>query len=221
MRAERVELAEIVPDVVPFVGQLAYLQLDAFESLSLLIAQVADLDAKRVIARAAGLALGKHELLCEELRRLGADPDRAMLPFVGEIENFRELTAAATWEEGLLGAHVGMGILDDFFLRLSAGLPDDVSAPVARILAGDDGREGVVRVLEGAIAGDQELASRLALWGRRLVGDVLLVARSALSQSAAELVGNRPLSEEARIEPVVTDIIAAHTRRMDALGLTA
>jgi hypothetical protein len=28
-------------------------------------------------------------------------------------------------------------------------------------------------------------------------------------------------SDEARIEPVFTELIAAHTRRMDALGLTA
>jgi len=216
-----VELAEIVPDAVAFLGQLAYLQLDAFESFSLLVTQVSDLEAKRVLARSAGLALGKHEALCEELERLGADPHDAMSEFVGEIEAFRELTIAPTWEEGLLGVHVSMGILDDFFLRLSAGLPDDVSTSVARVLGGDDGREGTVRVLQKAIEDDPQVSSRLALWGRRMVGDVLLVARSALSRSAAELVGNRPLSDEARIEPVVTDIIAAHTRRMDALGLTA
>lgn len=215
------ELAEIVPDVVTFLGQLAYLQLDAFEAFSQLVARVADLDAKRVVARAAGLALAKHEALCEEVRRAGADPSEAMRPFIEPIENFRELTAAPQWQEGLLGSHVSMGILDDFFLRLSAGLPDEVTARVAGILGSDDGREGTVLLLQQAIADDPELASRLALWGRRMVGDVLLVARSALSQSVAELVGNRPLSDEARIEPVVTEIIAAHTRRMDALGLTA
>jgi LPS sulfotransferase NodH len=53
------------------------------------------------------------------------------------------------------------------------------------------------------------------MWGRRLVGDTVLVARSALHGS-----GNAT-SDERRIEPVFTDVIAAHTRRMDALGLTA
>jgi hypothetical protein len=53
------------------------------------------------------------------------------------------------------------------------------------------------------------------MWGRRLVGDTLLVARSAL-----HLSGNR-ITDEERIEPIVTELIAAHTRRMDALGLTA
>jgi hypothetical protein len=47
------------------------------------------------------------------------------------------------------------------------------------------------------------------------VGDTQLVARSALLGS-----GNQADDEE-RIEPVFTDLIAAHTRRMDGLGLTA
>ena len=54
------------------------------------------------------------------------------------------------------------------------------------------------------------------MWGRRLVGDTLLVARSALRESKAH--GSR---DEERIEPVFTELIAAHTRRMDRLGLTA
>ena len=53
------------------------------------------------------------------------------------------------------------------------------------------------------------------MWGRRLVGDTLLIARSSLAN-----VGHSR-RDEARLEPVFTELIAAHTRRMDALGLTA
>ncbi len=52
------------------------------------------------------------------------------------------------------------------------------------------------------------------MWGRRLVGDTMLVARSSLA------IGREAPGED-RIEPVFTELIAAHTRRMDALGLTA
>jgi hypothetical protein len=48
-----------------------------------------------------------------------------------------------------------------------------------------------------------------------LVGDTILVARSALAAAPSSA------NDEARIEPVFTELIAAHTRRMDALGLTA
>jgi LPS sulfotransferase NodH len=83
------------------------------------------------------------------------------------------------------------------------------------LLGLDSGQDAVVRILRDAIAADPPLASRLAMWGRRLVGDTLLVARSVLHHS------NNLDSDEQRIEPIFTELIAAHTRRMDALGLTA
>jgi LPS sulfotransferase NodH len=78
-----------------------------------------------------------------------------------------------------------------------------------------NGEELLAAELLAAIDANPRLAARLAMWGRRLVGDTMLVARSALKTSA-----NHD-SDEARIEPVFTELIAAHTRRMDALGLTA
>jgi hypothetical protein len=47
------------------------------------------------------------------------------------------------------------------------------------------------------------------------VGDVLLLARSALD------LPEDTAPDDERLEPVLTELIAAHTRRMDDLGLTA
>jgi hypothetical protein len=52
------------------------------------------------------------------------------------------------------------------------------------------------------------------MWGRRLLGDTMLVARSSLA------IAERADGEE-RVEPIFTEMIAAHQRRMDALGLTS
>lgn len=73
----------------------------------------------------------------------------------------------------------------------------------------------IERELSEAIATQPGLDDRLALWGRSLVGDTLLIARSALRAAEA----NGALGTD--VEPVFTELIAAHTRRMDALGLTA
>jgi len=53
------------------------------------------------------------------------------------------------------------------------------------------------------------------MWGRRLVGDTLLVARAALRP------GPLDAEDEATVEPVFTELMAAHSRRMEALGLAA
>jgi hypothetical protein len=217
--AERVDLGEIAPELVPYLAQAAYLQLEAFQTLSQIVSQLSELAAKQHVGNAAGLALAKHQGLVAELRRHGADPAEAMLPFAATIDRFRIVAAGADWQENLLGVYVTAGLLDDFFIRLAAGLPGDVGPRAAQLLGADSGAAMTVQILGAELAADPRLASRLALWGRRLVGDTLLVARSALHlASGATPEGQR---DEQRVEPVFTEIIAAHTRRMDALGLTA
>ena len=65
------------------------------------------------------------------------------------------------------------------------------------------------------IESDPEWRSLLARWGRRLVGDTLLVARSALRPGRLEV------ADEKKVEPVFTELMGAHARRMDAMGLAA
>ena len=85
-----------------------------------------------------------------------------------------------------------------------------------RAILDEEGASVVLQTeLQAAIAADPRLADRLALWGRSLVGDTLLIARSALRASEA------PGRAGDDVEPVFTELIADHTRRMDALGLTA
>ncbi len=204
-----------MPDLLPYLGQAAYLQLEAFQTLARVVGEVDDLAAKEKIAAAAGASLSKHQGVAAEIRRRGDDPAEVMRRFADEIDGFSALTTGADWQETLLAVRVTSGLLDDFFIRLAVGLPGDVGPRIAQLLGSDGGQDGIVDVLRDAIAVDERLASRLALWGRRLVGDTLLVARSAL-----HLSGNAVTDDE-RIEPIFTELIAAHTRRMDALGLTA
>jgi hypothetical protein len=211
----RIDFTEIVPDPVPFLGQAAYIQLEFFESLAKAVATAPDLVSKEGLSSAAGIALRKHHELIAELRRLGAEPAEVMAPFAPATDRFRLATLGADWHELLLGIHITSGMLDDYFARLADGLPAELGTRVRGIL-GESGAAVVIeQELAAAIAADETLDDRLALWGRRLVGDTLLIARSALRASeTGDALG-------ADVEPVFTELIAAHTRRMDALGLTA
>ena len=211
----KVDFTELVPEPVPFLGQAAYIQLEFFESLARSVATAPTLSAKEGLSRAAGGALRQHHALIAELRRLGAEPVEVMAPFAPAAERFRQASAGADWYELLLGIHVTSGMLDDYFSRLAEGLPGELATRVRAILAEDEASAGVLHdELFAAIEAEPGLADRLALWGRSLVGDTLLIARSALRASDSRDRG-------ADVEPVFTELIAAHTRRMDALGLTA
>jgi hypothetical protein len=212
---ERVSLEEFTPDLLAYLGQVAYLQLAVFETLSRAVGTSHDLRGKEAVSTAAGIALNRHQAIAAEIKRHGDDPATVMKPVAASIDRFTRLVAGADWYETLVSAIITAGLLDDFFVRLASGLPADYRDRVRMILESGDGRQGIVDAVKRGIADDPALGSRLAMWGRRLVGDTFLVARSAMIASADAS------SAEARLEPVFAELIAAHTRRMDSMGLTA
>lgn len=200
------------PDPVAVIAQAAYLQLGQFEALSRAASAAPDLPAKEALSSAAGIALAKHRDLVKALERRGVDPTAAMDAFRAATDAFFELAAGADWYEALASIYLTSGLLDDFFARLAAGVED--GGPVlSAIISRNATAPAIVGLLTDGIAAEPRLASRLAVWGRRLVGDTLLVARSALPPTER--------TAEHRIEPVLTELMAEHTRRMDRLGLTA
>lgn len=211
----RVALGELTPDLTSYLGRAAYLQLSIFETVTLAISLAPSTRGKNALIHVAAVSLAKYDGLVNELTRTGHDPSATMEPFRREIDIFHRLTLGADWYETLVASYVIAGLLDDFFVRLAGGLPDDQAKRIATMLTPEAGSEYIVEELRVAIEANPQLASRLAMWGRRLVGDTLLIARSALA------VPENTAPDEARLEPVFTELIAAHTRRMDALGLTA
>lgn len=210
----RVDFAELAPDVDTFLGQAAYLQLGYFETLSELIALTPELSQKESLSLAAGAALIKHRELVALIRERGDDPLDLMLPFREPLDAFRRATHGARPLETMLSVQITAGMLDDFYLALSASY-GATGQRAAAVLQTDDDREALVSIVQDAIEADPEWRSLLALWGRRLVGDTLLIARAALrSQSLDE-------AEERMVDPVFTDLLAAHSRRMAQLGLDA
>jgi len=213
--ARKVDLAELTPPLLHFLGQASYLQLTIFENLSRAVANAPTTDAKASLSRVAALSLEKHHALTAQIERHGNPPGAVMEPFTANIDVFQRSTMGSDWYETLMACYLTAGFLDDFYVRLAAGLPGDYAARVTAALTADSGADRMADEIRRGIEANPRLASRLAMWGRRLVGDTMLVARAGIASSA-----NHD-SDEARIEPVFTELIAAHTRRMDSLGLTA
>lgn len=210
----RVELADLTPPRDAYLGRLGYLTLVLFENIGRAVATAPTTASKTHLSRAAAEVLTVHEGLVVEMTRAGIDPVAAMDPFRAELDDFQRRTQGSDWHEILVTCYLTAGFLTDFFEGLAAGLPDALSDRVSALLDASAGEKLLVDELRAAIDSTPRLASRLAMWGRRLVGDTMLIARSSLA------IGREAPGED-RIEPVFTELIAAHTRRMDALGLTA
>lgn len=218
-RIERVGLGDLRPEPVALLGQAAYLQLAWFETATAIAGRASDLADRETLTRIAAVILQKHHDLIDLITERGAVAADAMRPFTTDVERYRRRLGDTGWHESVLTLHLATGLLDDFFARLAATMPEQ-GARVAAILDREIGHEALVALLRDAIAGDRRLTSRLALWGRRLVGDTLLLARAAVATTRTA-DGRPTTTDDVRVEPVLTELIAAHTRRMDELGLTA
>lgn len=210
----RVLLEELSPERDAFLGQLACLQLSQLEAASQAVATAPSLEAKLRLAPVVRIVSSALE---GTVRLLGAtnDPLEAMRSLYPQVEEFHRVTAGEDWYELVLSLHVTTGLLADFYSAFAGGLSPIDRDRVRALLRLDDAQTILHAELERAIAQNPRLASRLALWGRRLVGDTLLQMYRAMGDAAKHGASGE------RIEPVVTEIVGNHTRRMDALGLTA
>jgi len=212
--------------VVDLLGVIAYGEISAFERLAEDSKLAPTLQDKLELAEMASTELGKVALLRTRIAELGADPFVAMAPFRGAIDLFHAHTAPSDWYEGLVKAYVGDGLANDFYREIAAYLdPDTRDLVVSSVDTAGNSAFVVDRVRE-AIVADHRLGGRLALWGRRLMGEALIQAqRVAADRDAltALLAGgvDRPGLDLASIGRMFTRLTERHTERMADLGLAS
>ncbi|HWS57905.1 MAG TPA: ferritin-like fold-containing protein [Actinotalea sp.] len=206
-------------DALPLLGMLAYSELAAFTRLAADSSLAPTLSERLALARLARTALDSLDDVVARVTELGGDVHPVMAPFAGVLLEFDRRTQPSTWWERLLKAYVGYGVADDFTLMISAAV-DPVTRAVVEDALADDGLAAlVVDTLAAAAVQDATLASRLALWGRRLVGESLGVVQSVLAVHPEIVVlVDRAIPEgQPRLFALLT---AEHSRRMQRLGLT-
>ena len=212
--------------VVDLLGALTYGELTGFSRMGADSDLAPTLTAKAELARLAVTRFGHFERLRRRLVELGVDPELAMEPFVVAVDAFHERTAPSTWLEGLVKAYVGDGISNDFYREISAYVDPVTRDLVSHVLRDAGQAEFVVREVRGAIDADPRVAGRLALWGRRLVGEALSQAQRVAADRdglASLLVGSvdRPGADLAELVRMFGRLTEAHSRRMGQLGLSA
>ena len=199
--------------VVDLLGVITYGEISAFERLTddaKLAAQLAD---KLALGKMATVQFGHIEPLMDRMSQLGADPLEAMAPFVRPFDLFHASTAPSDWLEGLIKAYVGDGLAADFYVEIAQYLDADT-------------RRLVVDRVGRAIEQDPRVAGRLALWGRRLMGEALSQAQRVAAERdslAALLAGgvDRPGMDLAALGRMFSRLTENHAKRMAELGLAS
>jgi hypothetical protein len=212
--------------VVDLLGGLAYSELSAFERLTEDAATAPTLQDKVALATMATAEFGHFGRLRERLVELEADPFTAMEPFRAPVDAFHAHTAPSNWLESLIKAYVGDGLAADFYREIAAYVDDSTRELIVTTLDDTGHADFVVEHVRNAITANPTIAGRLALWARRLMGEVLSQAQRVAAERdalTALLVGgvDRPGMDLAAVARMFARLAETHTERMASLGLQA
>lgn len=212
--------------VLELLGVLASGELTAFERLAEDAHLAPTVEDKAEIAAMAAAEYEHFAVIRRAIEDLGADPFEVMRPFHATFDAFHARTKPADWLEGLVKAFVGDGLAADFYAEIAAYLDEKTRALVMETLNGTGHSTFVIGRVREAIEADQKIAGRLALWGRRFMGEALVQAQGVAADHdglSAVLVGgvDRPGMDLAGIGRMLARLTEAHAERMSSLGLDA
>jgi hypothetical protein len=150
-----------------------------------------------------------------------------MQPFMEPLNQFHNSLTPRDWLEGLLKAYVGDGITNDFYREISAHIATETANLVSEVLADVGQASFSIDRIRQAIALDPKVSGRLALWGRRLMGEMIsqatLVAatRPALQELFLRPSGSDAATSATELVVMVNRLTVGHAKRMDVLGLAS
>ncbi len=222
----RIQDGDYRQGAVDLLGILAYGALAAFDRLAEDARKAPTLAEKVHVASMAALQVSHFDRVRSRLSDLDVEVMTAMEPFHTAFDTFHSYTQPKDWLEGLVWAYVGNGFASDFYREVAAFVDADTRALVYEVLADEAHVDFVIAKVRAAIEADHKVAGRLALWGRRLVGEALSQAqrvaadRDSLTSLLTGTV-DRPGMDLAAISRMFSRLIENHTRRMAKLGLQA
>ena len=217
---------KLTPSAEIYLGQLSYLSLftaDILEKDSVLAPTTA---YRQKQLKVAELYRDRHRELGTMISKLGVGSVDLEDDFVGRIDELFQRTSGVGWHESLMRLYIAVGILEHSAKSVGRGLSAGRRSKVEDLLKNNALGLYCSTALKSEIQRIPEISGRLAMYGRSLVADVLLEVRHSVS--LADVLKEVPVERVAKaraefkvLEPFTSELIGAHTVRMDELGLTA
>jgi hypothetical protein len=213
--------------VTDLLGLVAYGELAAFGRLAEDAAGAPTLADKVMTASMAATQFNHFEQVRDHLWQLDVDVMEAMTPFHAAFDAYHTQTRPHSWLEGLVTAFVGDGMAADFYREVAAYVDPKTRELVHEVLAESSQTDYIVGRVRQAISDEPAIAGKLALWGRRLVGEALSQAQRVAADrpTLTGLLSGSPhrasATDLAAVGRMLTRLVENHALRMERLGLAS
>jgi hypothetical protein len=160
------------------------------------------------------------EILESALAERGVRVFDGMAPYVRALDAYHQSTSPSTWLESMVKAYVGDGIAADFYTEIADSLDEDVAGVVRDVLAETGHSQFVVAEVRDSVVGSRSERDRLALWGRRLLGEAITQAQYVMAQrdDLTDLV-IAATGDLNNIAALIDRMQVSHAERMTTLGI--
>lgn len=214
--------------VEELLGALAYAELSGYLRVAADAQSAPTLSLQITLGSISARAWQNFYNLNAHISQAGADIDALMQPFVRAVDQFHERTPSKDWLEGLVKAYVGDEIARDFYREVARRVDPATRAVVDAVLDDRGQSQALADLLRRAIEENPTSAGRLALWGRRLVGEAIAQTQHVAADHdalAALLIGAWEQEDEqadlVELGRMLTRLTEAHTARMRRVGLAS
>ena len=151
---------------------------------------------------------------------MGVAVEDAMVPVRGPAGLLPRVDAPRSWLESMVKVYLGDGLAADFYREISGWLPGATGELVQRVLADTGHSAFAEREVRAACQADRRTRDRLALWGRRLLGEAVTQAQRIVAErdelAVFIITGTGDLSG---IASLLKRVQFNHGKRMAKLGL--
>ncbi|MDO4899285.1 ferritin-like fold-containing protein [Actinomyces sp.] len=206
-------VASPTPHTISVIGVTAYTRTIACTRYAKDADKAPEMASRVELLRMSAEAVASFDRLQELAAAAGIDVLTAAAPFVGALGDFDERLRPLDWYERLTKTYLTFGLIRDFVVALA----HTVEAPLRDLLTREADTDRLATFAPGqlvpAIDADTQLAARLGLWGRRVVGEEIGTMKRLLV-SAPDLAASG-----AGAEALHEALSEGATTRMRGLGL--
>lgn len=132
--------------------------------------------------RMSAWEVSSYERIAAHAHAAGIDAAAATERFIPLLGDVDERLRPLDWAERAIKTYLTFGLLIDFGIALCQALPAPLNQALNEELTQDPIGASAIMELAEAISGDAQLAARLGLWARRVVGEQITICQRLVAQ---------------------------------------